>query len=76
MRQRKKEVNIKTEEILQALSRKDDIWFSVASAATFKATILAISQLQFMEQKSAEAIRKSKDIIIKLNNQDIIKKYC
>jgi len=73
----KKEVNVKTEEILHALPRnsKGDTWASIAAAAAPKTTVPATPRPQSVEQKSAEAIRRSKDIIVKLNDPDTIKEY-
>jgi len=68
-------VNLKTEEILQALPGKGSTWPSLAAAAAPKAPTPAAPRPQSVEQKSAEAIRNNKDIIVKLNDPDTIKEY-
>ena len=70
----KNDVNIKTAEILQVLPKRGETWASVAAAAAPKAPVPAIPRAT-VEQKSAEANRKSKDIVIKLNDPDVIKEY-
>ena len=69
-------VDVKTDEIMQSVSKVGSSWAEVAARAPPAASKgPTVSPTVLEAQRAAEASKKSKEIIVKLNDPDAIKQY-